>query len=81
VGSLSSRQFGTHRRVRPGRVVPDERGVLQHEEYATAVVGLDGEPIVADVPTLLGETARRDAGTNRLLEILIDEEVRLDDAV
>lgn len=53
---LTDRQFETLRRVQPDRLAPNRGGSQYHyEEYATAVVDPDGNPIVSPVEQLLLE--------------------------
>lgn len=79
--SLSDRQFETYRRVSPGRLIRNRGDAARHkEEYATAVVGIDGSPVVPyvleDLMEMLLLEQRR---TNLLLEMLTGQEVSLSD--
>ena len=79
--SLSDRHFESYRRVQPGRLAPNRLGGGQHhEEYAQAVVGIDGEPVALTTEqmllALLWETRR----TNMLLQLLTGKEVTIGDA-
>lgn len=79
MGALTDRQFQSYRRVRPGAKDIDDDGVAKHAQYAQAVVGADGTPLVADLPDLITLLILEQRRTNRLLELAFGTEVSIDD--
>ncbi len=73
--SLGDRQFESFRRVQPGRVVKNRTGeASHHEEYAIAVVGVDGESLPLTTEQLLGQLVLEQRLTNLLLTKIADME-------
>ena len=79
--SLNDRQYQAFRRVRPGRQISEADGSRHAEQYATAVSDADGNPVIADVPTLLRELILETRRTNLFLQMLTGQEVVLADVV
>lgn len=76
MGALSDRQYQSARRVRPGRVVTDERlGTKHAEEYATAVVGPDGETLGRTQEELMDELIHQVKRLVLAMEMAFDMEV------
>lgn len=79
--SLSDRHFETFRRVLPGRKVQNRKdSALHSEEYATAVVDMEGNPVVPlSVEDLLQELLMELRTTNVHLAALTGLGVSLAD--
>lgn len=73
--SLGDRQFQTVRRVQRGRMVPNDDDskpqILQHEEYATAVVDPSGQPLTVSLENFSQLFYQEQVKTNRLLEQIL----------
>ena len=73
--SLSDRQFESYRRIAPDRVVKNRKDPGFHsEEYAQAVVGVDGLSIDIRVLELLHQLLDSQRVTNIILQAIAEDQ-------